>query len=413
MLNLKLFIAKRYLFSKKSTHVINVISGITGMGIMLGTMALVVVLSVFNGLESLIINRFNSFDADLKIQPAMGKTFIPDSLFLKKLNEIPGVARYSEVIEENALIKYEESYHPFMIKGVSPTYAAITGVDTMMVNGRFMLDYQGSPVAVIGMEVSSFLSVSLNFVSPLKIYVPNRNTGFADDPEKAFQVRNIYPVGIYSIDPEINQYVIVPIAFARDLLGYNRELSALELQLNKGANENGVKKAVKNLVGKSFVVKNRYEQHETLYRIMKSEKLIVFLILAFILLIASFNVIGSLTMLIIEKKEDVVTFRSMGMSIPDIRKIFLLEGWLIAVLGAVAGLFLGAVLCLLQQKYGFIPMQGSTPNSFIVDSYPVDMKAGDFILTFVTVLSIGYVASRFPVRYITRRYMGQGMSKSE
>jgi lipoprotein-releasing system permease protein len=411
--NLRYFIAQRYLFSKKSTHVINVISGITALGIALGTMALVVILSVFNGLESLIVNRFNSFDSDLKIQPVIGKTFIPDSTTLKLLNETPGVSRFSEIIEENALIRYEESYHPFTIKGVSPTYAAITGIDTMMINGRFMLEYQGSPVAVVGMEVSSYLSVSLNFISPLRIYVPDRTSGFTDNPEKAFKIKNIYPVGIYSIDPDINQYVIVPISFARELLEYKKEVSAIEIQFNKGANETTVKRAIKKIFGTAFSIKNRYEQHETLYRIMKSEKVIVFLILAFILLIASFNVIGSLTMLIIEKKEDVVTFRSLGMSITEIRKLFLLEGWLISVFGALAGLAMGALFCVLQQKYGFIPMQGSSPNSFIVNSYPVDMRILDFIMSLVTVLIIGYIASRFPVRYITRKYMTESISKTK
>ena len=404
-MHLQYFIAKRYLFSKKSTNVINVISGITATGIAVGTMALVVVLSVFNGLESLIVERFNSFDADLKVVPIRGKTFIPDSVKLKSLSEIQGVKLYSETIEENALIKYEDSYHPFSIKGVSPSFASMTGVDTMMVNGRFMLNYQGSPVAVIGMEVSSYLSVSLNFVAPLKMYVPNRTSGFTDDPEKAFRIKSIYPVGIYNIDPEINQNVIVPISFARELMDYQNEVSAIEIKFKSGVNEKALEKSIQKLFGDKFDVKNRYEQHELIYKIMESEKVIVFLILAFILLVASFNIIGSLTMLIIEKKGDINTFRSMGMTINEIRSLFLLEGWLISIIGAFVGLFAGFIICMIQLKFGLVPMQGSAPDSFIVSAYPVEMRALDFVITFVTVLVIGYLASRFPVRYITRRYL--------
>lgn len=409
-MNLRYFIAKRYLFSKKSTNVINVISAITATGLAVGTMALIVVLSVFNGLESLIVERFNSFDPDLKIVPVVGKTFIPDSLTLKRLTETPGIKLYSESIEENALIRYEDIYHPFVMKGVSNSFSSMTGIDSMMVNGRFMLDYQGSPVAVMGMGVSAYLSVSLNFVAPLKVYIPKRNSEFTDDPDKAFKIKQIYPVGIYGIDPEVDQYIIVPLKFARELLDYKKEVSAIEVQLKSGANAHAIERSVQKLFGNKYDVKNRYEQHILIYKIMKSEKVIVFLILAFILLIASFNIIGSLTMLIIEKKEDIGTLRSMGMTIPDIRKLFLLEGWLISIIGALAGLILGALICFLQMKFGFVPMQGSTPDAFIVNYYPVEIRALDVVLTFATVLVIGYLASRFPVRYITRRYMAEERS---
>jgi len=410
-MHLKYFIAKRYLFSKKSTNVINVISAITVVGIAIGTMALVVVLSVFNGLESLIVNRFNSFDSDLIIVPVSGKTFIPDSAVLQTLVNMNGVKMYSESIEENALIRYENIYHPFIIKGVSKNYPSMTGIDTMIVNGHFMLEYQDNPVAVIGMGVSSYLSVSLNFVSPIKIYIPKRTAAFSDDPEKAFNIKNIYPIGIYGIDPEVDQYVIVPINFARELLEYSKEVTALEIKLKSGANSNSIEREIQKLFGNSVNVKNRYEQHEVIYKIMKSEKVIVFLILAFILLVASFNIIGSLTMLIIEKKEDIRTLQSMGMTMPEIRKLFLLEGWLISIFGALLGLFLGATICVLQQNFGIIPMQGTAPGAFIVNVYPVEMRLLDFVITFLTVLFIGYIASRFPVRYITKRYISEEINE--
>jgi lipoprotein-releasing system permease protein len=395
------------LFSKKSTNVINVISAITATGIAVGTMALIVVLSVFNGLETLIVDRFNSFDPDLKVVPISGKTFIPDSMQLQILTSMPGVKMFSESIEENALVRYEDVYHPFIMKGVSPSFAEMTGIDSMIVEGHFMLDYQENPVAVIGMGVNAYLSVSMNFISPLKVYIPKRTSGFSDDPEKAFKIKTIYPVGIYGIDPEIDQYIIVPLSFARELLEYSKEVSAIEIKLKNGVRASSVEREVQKLFGNKFDVKNRYEQHELIYKIMKSEKVIVFMILAFILLIASFNIIGSLTMLILEKKEDIKTLQCIGMTMSEIRKLFLLEGWLISIIGALAGLVIGAIICFLQMKFGFIPMQGSNPDAFVVSAYPVEMRLLDFVLTFVTVLVIGYLASRFPVRYITRKYMGE------
>ena len=267
------------MFSKKSTNVINVISAITATGIAVGTMALIVVLSVFNGLETLIVDRFNSFDPDLKVVPVSGKTFIPDSLQLQILTSMPGVKMYSESIEENALVRYEDVYHPFVMKGVSPSFAEMTGIDSMIVDGHFMLEYQESPVAVIGMGVNAYLSVSMNFISPLKVYIPKRTSGFSDDPEKAFKIKTIYPVGIYGIDPEIDQYIIVPISFARELLEYNKEVSAIEIKLKTGVSSRSVEREVQKLFGDKFDVKNRYEQHELIYKIMKSDKVIVFLIL--------------------------------------------------------------------------------------------------------------------------------------
>jgi len=404
-MHLKYFIAKRYLFSKKSTNVINVISLITLVGIAIGTMALVVVLSVFNGLESLIVNRFNSFDPDFKIVPKYGKTFIPDSLKMEELKAINGIKMFSECVEENALIKYEKIYHPFIIKGVSPCYPSMTGIDTMIVNGHFMLDYNGEPVAVIGMGVSSFLSISLNFVSPLKIYIPKRTSSFSENPENSFNIKTVYPVGIYGIDPEVDQYVIVPIKFARELLDYTNEVSSIEIKTSKNANLNSLGNKIKSLFGDNVKVLDRYQQHELIYKIMHSEKIIVFLILAFILLVASFNIIGSLTMLIIEKKEDIKTLQSIGMTMADIKKLFLLEGWLISILGALLGIILGIIIAVLQQQFGFIPMQGSNPGAFIVNYYPIEIKFLDIVIIFFTVLIIGYLASRFPVRYITRKYI--------
>lgn len=406
-MNLRFFIARRYIFSKKSTNVINIISGVTAAGLAVGTMALIVVLSVFNGLESLIVKRFNTFDTDLKVTPVTGKTFTPDTVFLAKLAVMPEVELFSETIEENALIRYNDIHHPFVIKGVDNRFRLMTGVDTMVVNGRFLLEYQGLPAAVIGLGVASYLSVSLNFTAPLKIYIPRRNSGYTDDPERAFKLKQIYPVGVYNIDPEIDQYVIVPIDFARNILELENEASTIEIKLKKEADSEKAEAKIQKLFGEKFNVRNRFEQHELIYKIMKSEKIIVFLILTFILLVASFNIIGSLSMLIIEKKDDIRTLNSMGMTFAEIRKMFLLEGWMLSALGAIAGIVLGVILCFLQIEFGLIKMEGSNPDSFIISAYPVEMRLKDFILTLITVLAIGFLASRFPVKYITRKYLPQ------
>ncbi|MFH2096055.1 MAG: FtsX-like permease family protein [Bacteroidota bacterium] len=401
------YIAKRYLVSKKSTNVINLISMITIVGVAIGTMALVVILSVFNGLESFVVSRFNSFDPDLKITVKQGKTFDASDEIFGKIKKLNSIDFYSEVIEENALVKYEDRYHPFTMKGVGHDYEKMTGIDSMMLDGTFTLHTGENPVAVIGSGVAGFLSVQLNFVNPLKIHMPRRTgkvKNISADPSKAFKVRNIYPAGVFSIDQDVDEYIIVPIDFARDLLDYTTEVSAIELKLKPGENPDKVKKAITAILGQDFAVKDRYEQKEFMYRIMESEKLIIFLILTFILIIASFNIIGSLTMLILDKKSDINTLRSLGANIRSIRRIFLLEGWMISVVGAVFGLLLGALLCWLQVEFEMIKLQGDADRLFIT-AYPVEMQWLDFIMVFVTVVCIGFAASWYPVRYITRKYL--------
>lgn len=404
-MNINFFIARRYLTSPKTTHIINIISSITGISFAIGTMALVIIISIFNGLESLIINRFNSFDPDLKVTPVYSKTFVPDKNFMLQLNSLSDVDKHAFTIEETALIKYHDIYHPFVIKGVELSYADMTGLDTMTTNGRFSLIYQNQPVAVIGMGVSAYLSISLNFAAPISIYAPNRNADINSSPDNAFIMKAIYPIGIYSVDPEMDNFVIVPISFASELFNYKNEASSLEIKLKPGASIEKSKKMLQKLLGSSFQVKDRFEQHQLIYQIMKSEKAIVFLILLFILLIASFNITSSLTMLILEKKEDINTLQSIGLSQKDIKKIFLIEGWLIAIWGTLSGIVLGLIFCFLQYKFGIIPMEGSSPDAFIVQSYPVEVRVLDLVYILVAVLGVGYFSSRFPVRYITRRYL--------
>jgi lipoprotein-releasing system permease protein len=401
---LSLYIAKRYLFAKKSRNAINVISSISVAGVTVGTMALIIVLSVFNGLESLVRSIFNTFDPDLKITPAEGKTFIPDSSALKLLSDINGVACYSLCVEENALLRYGEKQYVATIKGVDENYAQVTGIDSSMWDGGFVLrSEQGRPYAIAGIGIANYLGMRINFITPLNIYVPKR-TGTADlNPEDAFIRNYIFPSGIYQVEQEYDsKYVFIPIDFARELLEYKSEVSSLEIKFKQDAKESAVQKDVIKLFGKGLIVRNKYEQQEIFYKVMKSERIAIFFILTLILIIASFSIIGSLTMLIIEKERDIGILRSLGADNTLIRKIFIFEGWLISIIGAFAGILLGFAVCWIQQKYGIVRLQS---DSLIVNAYPVVMKIKDFIIVPATVLVIGFWAAWYPVRFLTKKYL--------
>ncbi|MCX7954813.1 MAG: FtsX-like permease family protein [Bacteroidales bacterium] len=399
------FISKRYFFSRKSLALINVISIITILSYVIGTFALIIIISVFNGLEWLIEERYKSIDPDLKVFSTSGKVFsINDSLILK-LKSFDEIENYSFVLEETAIIKYQDKYHPFKIKGVDLSYVAIVGIDTMIISGRFLLSQNNQPVAVAGMSVASVLNLSLNYVAPLQIFAPNRFISSNILNEQAFYSKYIYPVGIYSIDPEYDVYLITPIDFVRDLFQYKNEASSIEIKLKQNTDTEKFELLLQQTLGNKFDVKNRYEQHSLIYNIMKTEKIIVFLILCFILIIASFNITASLTMLILEKKEDIFTLKSLGLTQSDIRKIFQLEGWYISISGTIIGLILGLIICFIQQKYGLLPMEGSNPDAFIVKYYPVKVKIPDVLLIIITVLTIGYLTAKFPVRFITKKYL--------
>jgi lipoprotein-releasing system permease protein len=401
---LSLYIAKRYLFAKKSRNAINVISSISVAGVTVGTMALIIVLSVFNGLESLVRSIFNTFDPDLKITPVEGKTFIPDSTSLSLLSNINGVACYSLCVEENALLRYGEKQYVATIKGVDENYAQVTGIDSSMWDGGFVLrSEQGRPYAVPGIGIANYLGMRVNFITPLNIYVPKRTGGTDLNPEDAFIRNYILLSGIYQVEQEYDsKYVFIPIDFARELLEYKSEVSSLEIKFKPDAKESAVQKDVVRLFGKGFIVQNKYEQQEIFYKVMKSERIAIFFILTLILIIASFSIIGSLTMLIIEKERDIGILKSLGADNTLIRKIFIFEGWLISIIGAFAGILLGFAVCWIQQKYGIVRLQS---DSLIVNAYPVVMKIKDFIVVPVTVLLIGFWAAWYPVRYLTKKYL--------
>ncbi len=371
------------------------------------TMALIVILSIFNGFDNLLKTLFYSFDPDLKIESTQGKSFIDDSTTLSILDHEKGIMVYSKIIEENALLRYDDKQFIARLKGVDENYIHVSGVDTMITSGKFVLNDMGIPMAVAGQGVAYKLSLSISNQKPIKCFVPKRNakmTASFMDATYALNQSNIYPTGFFSIQQDFdNEYVFIPIETAEKLFDYKNELSAYEIKLHKNADTETVKHNLQTKLGNKFSVKDRYEQHEFFYKIMASEKWAVFLILSFILLIASFNVIGSLTMLIIDKKDDIHTLKSLGANNRIISRIFLLEGLLITTVGAIVGLTVGGVLCWLQTKFGFIQLNQS--GSFIIDAYPVAVKATDFIIVFFTVMLIGLFAAWYPVKHITKKYL--------
>ncbi len=409
-MKLSIYIAKRYLFAKKSRNAINIISAVSVAGVTVGTMALIIILSVFNGLETLVTSIFNTTDPDLKITPAEGKTFIPDSSKLELLSNINGVSCYSLTLEENALLKYGERQCIATIKGVDENYTRVTNIDSAMWDGEFSLESEnGREWAVPGIGIAQYLGININFVNPLFIYILKPSASSSLDPEDALSRRYIFLSGIFQIEQQYDsKYIYLPLSFARELIEKENAISSIEIKLTGNADGKLVKKEAIKLFGDEYIIQNRFEQQEIFYKVMRSERLAIFLILTLILIIASFNIIGSLTMLIIEKERDVEILKSLGANNDLIRKIFIFEGWLISIIGASAGLILGFIVCWLQQTFGLLKLQG---DSLIMDSYPVVMKLKDFIIVPMTVLLIGYCAAWYPVRYLTKKYLKKNENK--
>jgi len=401
-LNLSLFISKRYLFAKKSTNLINIISAFSVLGVAVMTMALIVILSVFNGFDSLIKSFFNAFDPDFKISLAEGKVFSANDSTIKQVKSFSEVFSFTEVIEENALLEYDKRKDIARIKGVSENFGLTSGIDSMIINGEFTLKTEHEDFAVVGHLLANRLSINLNLIKPIKIWAIKRNSQPGLTNLDVFNKKSIFPIGIFSVlqDDYNTETIIVPIDFARNLLDYYDEVSSIEIKLKSGIDAVLFQEKLENFIGKTYVVKNRFQQHDYLYKVMQTEKWAIFFILSFILIIASFNLTGSLTMLIIDKKKDIITLQNMGAPNKLIRNIFLLEGWLISIIGAFGGLLLGALISWIQQQFGIIRF----PETFIVTNYPVEMQIMDFIYVFFTVVMIGFVASWYPVRYITKKH---------
>jgi len=393
-------IARRYLFSKKSHNAINIISGISAAGVGVGAMALVCVLSVFNGFEVLISNMFSSFDPDLKITLTQGKTFDDNTSEFNRIRKLKTVAYFTEVVEENALLRFKDKQMPATIKGVSDDFKKMTRIDSIMYDGTFTLNDGAFERAVPGIGVAAVLGLSAHFIDPLYIYAPKRTSKInLLRPENSFNQLGTFVSGIFSVKQlqYDDHYVLVSIKLARELFEYDAsKVTSIELKLAKGVDPDQAKAQITKILGTDFQVKNRYEQQESFFKIMKIEKWFTYLILCFILLIASFNIIGSLSMLIIDKKDDIETLRSLGANNQLIKRIFLFEGWLISFVGAVSGILLGGILCLLQQHFGILKLG----TGYVVDAYPVVTNGADLLLVFVTVLIMGFLAAYYPVRYI-------------
>ena len=415
-----IFIARRYLFAKKTHNVINVISYISVVGVAIGTLALIVILSVANGYDSLTKKLYSVFSPDIRISAVEGKTFIPDSTMLEKIESVKGVMDYSKTLEENVLISYKLSNNYVnntaaqgiaTMKGVDERYENVSGITRKRIDnsydysfvtvGEFRLWYSDIPQTIVGIGIQQMLGINLNFLVPIEIWVPKRGTKVSmTNPLDAMSYGSVYPCGIFAIEQTFdNNYFFVPIEFAQDLLAYTAEISAIEIKTDSTVNVNAIQKQIKEVVGDKFDVKNRYQQNETLYRMLSSEKYAIYVILAFIITMFAFNIIGLISMLIVDKKKDIETFKILGSSSKMVKQIFYYQGCMIAIGGAIIGLIAGILLCLAQQYFKIIKL----PNMFIIDAYPVEIQAKDIILVLAFVFVVGIVMARLPIWYLSKK----------
>lgn len=374
------------------------------LGIFIGTAALVILLSAFNGLESWVIKLYNAFDSDVKIEPVQGKWIDAARFPLESIARLDGVEYLTAVLEENCLVIYGDNQYVCTMKGVEDIYSKMTGIDSMMVDGQFLLSKADVPLAVVGSGVAYSLKMSLNAIdTPLMIYVPKRSIGNTLNPEDAFRKQGIFPSGIFEIQPEFDtRYLLVPLSFASALAGVDNRYTSVEIQIKNSSNQSSVIEAIRRKLGDQFQVKNRFEQHELLYKIINAEKWAVFLVLCFILLIAVFNVTGSLTMLVVEKSADIRTLQSLGADTGMIKRIFFAEGMMITLIGVGGGMVAGLLVVLLQDRYSLILING-------VDAYPVQVLIKDLLAILATVLMIGALASWFPASHaISKRGLNTG-----
>lgn len=405
-MNLALHIAKRYLIAKKSQNIINVISMISVVGVVTGSMALLVVLSVFNGLNGFIGDLFGAFDPDYKVIPASGKVFSLDSLNVEALKDTEGVLFISEILEDQALLKFGKRRMPGQVMGVDRNFGQVSGVDSIMVDGPFRLRDDEENQGVLGVMLADQLNVRLNFVSPLAMYVPRR-TGSINmmRPESSFNTEYIRPAGFFAVrqNEYDGKYIIIQIDQARKLFDYDSTVvSSLAIKADPNIDGERLQEDLKKIAGPGVKVLNKEQQHEAFYKMMKVEKLMAFLILSFIMVIAAFNVIGTLSMLIYEKKESIFTLKSMGADRKLVTRIFLIEGWLISLVGVFVGVLLGILLVWIQQYFGVIKFQGG--GTYLMPAYPVKLQLMDVMLVVVTVTTIGFLAAWYPVRVIVKRY---------
>jgi len=377
-------------------HAINIISGISMVGVFIGSAALIIILSVFNGFETVILSLYSNFTPELKIEPKLGKSFNPNTAYFNSLKNDKKVFSYIEVLQEKVLVKYDG--RPFIgtIKGVSAQFMKKGDLDSIVQTGSFTLKKDGTNFAVIGSMVQNSLGISVrDQFTPMEIYSPNRSAGIGANPLDAFVVQPINASGVFTLGQQFDDLVITPIDFARNLLNQPVNITSLELNFNKGTKIADVQEAIQEKIGKDFTVKNRAQQDTELYKTLNYERWFIFMILVFVLIIAIFNIIGSLTMLVMDKRKDIAILTSLGANKQLIQGIFFFEGMMISIIGCLAGIFFGFVFCILQQRFGLVKM-GSTKS--MIDAYPVTLMAGDFILVFLTVGVIAVIAAGISAR---------------
>lgn len=408
-MNFPFYIARRYLFSKKSTHAINIISAISAIGVAVATMALVVTLSVFNGFHDMVASFFTQFDPQLKVVPVEGKTVASDDPVLTELRQLPEVDVATESVEDMALAVYAGHQAMVTVKGVDDNFSSLTHINEIVYgDGEFQLHAADLEYGTMGIRLAQELGTGVRFGQYIHIYAPRRD-GQLDlsNPQEGFEVDSLIMPGVVFATRQgkyDRDYIVAPIGFARRIFDQQGMLSSLELRLKDGSDLTSVKRQMRRIAGDRFRVLDRYEQQADTFRIMQIEKLLAYIFLTFILIVASFNIIGSLSMLIIDKKDDVATLRNLGADDWQIRQIFLLEGRMIAALGAIAGIALGLLLCWLQQTFGLVGM-GAESGMFVVNAYPVSVHYSDVLIVFLTVIAVSWLAVWYPVRYISRKIL--------
>lgn len=393
---LALRIAFRYLFSKKSTNAINIITAVAMAGMGVGAMALILVLSVFNGFEGLVLSLYNQFTPDLQITPTQGKVFTLSEKQLQQLRSHSGITAFAPVLEEKAMLKYQDREYIATVKGVNADYLKVNPIEEAIAEGSFVLNGNSLDYMVLGAGVRAALGVNISDgINAISVFLPRRGkqaTGLL--PTDAFNRRFIFPSGVFSIQQEFDyEYVYVPVDFLRDALKYENEISALELKLKPGTDIAKIKTEVAAIIGSNFKMKDRYEQDETLFKVMNTERIVAYGIFAFVILIISFNITGALSMIVIEKSKDIAVLKTMGATQQFITKIFLLEGALIAFIGATAGILLATIIGFVQIYFEIIKMNTAT---MVVDAYPIIFKPESFVVVLCMTLLIGMLASLAP-----------------
>lgn len=398
-MHLPLFIARRYLFAKKSHNVINIISAISAVGMAIGTAALIIILSIYNGFDELVKSTLSNVEPDILITPAKGKVFIPNGETFDRIRQNPLIDEYDLILQENVFVDYDGHQGIAKAKGVDSAFEAESPLAEHITNGEFSLHKGQLPQMVVGAGLAYKMGMNPAFLASAELYFPIRDRNFSlANPAASIETVRMRPSGIFSVNQQIDDdLMIVPIEEMRKLLGYEEEVSGVELRLVEGATAKDLRSAIKDIqkeLGPDFKVLDRFRQNTSLYKMMRYEKAAIYVILIFVIIIIALNIFGSITMLIIEKKDDIETYRSLGATDKMLRHTFTLEGWLISLLGLAAGLVIGIGFSLAQQNFGFIKM----PGSFLVNAYPVILQWQDVLATIAGVALIGYIIALLPVR---------------